>query len=100
MIQFVVGILLSFVTGGMSIIGGCRGANSGDCVSNAFVSLILIILVAVCYAILLGVGYIAQERRSPRLAMVLMGLEAVAVLVFALDAKHAPDPITLLTNIV
>jgi hypothetical protein len=100
MVQFVMGILLSFVTGGISIFVGCHGQGAGDCVSNTFVSLILIILIAVGYGVLLGVGYLAQERRSPRLALTLMALEALAVLIFAFDAKHAPDPVTLLANII
>ena len=100
MIQFVVGILLSFVTGGISVFVGCHNQTAGDCISNTFVSLVLIILIAVGYAILLAVGYLAQERRSTQLAMVLMGLEAFAVLIFAFDAKHAPDPVTFIANLV
>jgi len=100
MIQLVVGILLGFVTGGISIFAGCHNQSAGDCVSNTFVSLVLIILIAIGYAVLLGVGYLTQERRSPRLALTLMGLEALAALIFAFDAKHAPDPITLIANLI
>ena len=97
-VQFIVGAGLSFINGLASIISGCHGANSADCVSNAFVSLILIILTIVAFGFLLGLGYVAQDRRSSRLALVLIGCEAFAVLIFLFDAKHAPGLVDKTTN--
>lgn len=97
-VQFIIGAGLSFINGVASIASGCRGANGADCVSNAFVSLILIILVIAAYGFLLGLGYVAQDRRSSRLALFLMGCEAFAILIFLFDAKHAPGLVDKITN--
>lgn len=98
LVQFIVGTGLTFLNGGASIISGCT--NGADCVSNAFVSLLLIILVIACYATLLGLGYVAQEKRSSRLALLLIGAEAFAALIFLFDAKQAPAIIDKGTNFV
>src|SRR5690348_6565484 len=90
-IQFIIGTTLSFMSGGASIVSGCRGNSGADCATNAFVSLILIIMTVVAYTFVLGLGYVAQERRSSRLAYSLIAAEAFALLIFLFDAKHAPD---------
>lgn len=95
--QFIVGTLLTFITGVVAIIQGCRTGN--ECVSNAFVSLILVLFVVGGYILLLIVGYLAQERRSSKLALLLIGLEAIASIIFLFDAKQAPDLIDRLINI-
>ena len=97
-VQFIIGAGLSFVSGVASIIGGCRDVSGADCVSNAFVSLILIILTVVAFSFLLGLGYVAQERRSNRLALILIGCEAFAMLIFLFDARQSPAVVDKLTN--
>lgn len=99
-IQFVIGVFLSFISGGISIIADCRGTSSGECISNAFVSLILIILVVLWLGFLLVLGYATQDRRSSRLALVLMGAESLTALIYLFDAKHSPDIFSGLMNLV
>lgn len=99
-VQFIVGAGLSFINGVASIISGCHNANSADCVSNAFVSLILIILTIAAFGFLLGLGYVAQDRRSSRMALFLIGCEVFAMVIFLFDAKHAPSLVDKITNIV
>src|SRR6185312_6035667 len=91
LVQFIIGTALTFLTGAASIVSGCRTSAGADCVGNTFVSLLLIIIVIVCYGFLLGVGYFAQEKRSSRLALLLIGSEAVAALIFLFDARQAPS---------
>jgi len=98
--QFIITSALSFVNGGASIISGCRSSTTADCVSNALVSLILIILIVIALGFLLLLGYIAQERRSTNLARLLMGFEASAALIFLFDAKQSPGVIDRLTNLI
>ncbi len=98
-VQFILGAGLSFISGGSSIIVSCRGSNGVDCVTNAFVSLVLVLLTIVAYGALLGVGYFAQERRDARLAAVLIGAEVGACIIFLFDARHAPDLIDRAINI-
>jgi len=98
LVQFVVGTALTFLTGLASIISGCRTSTGADCVGNTFVSLLLIIMVVVGYGFLLGVGYFAQDKRSSKLALLLIGSEAVAALIFLFDARQAPGLIDKFTN--
>lgn len=100
LVQFLVGTALTFLTGATSIIGGCRSGGGADCVSNAFVSLLFVILVVVVYGFLFGLGYVAQERRSSRLALLLIGAEAFAALIFLFDARQAPGLVDKATNAV
>jgi hypothetical protein len=97
-IQFIIGAGLSFVSGVASIISGCHQTAGADCVSNAFVSLLLIIFTIFAYGFLLGLGFVAQDRRSSRLAFMLIGVEAFAMLVFLFDAKQSPAAIDKITN--
>lgn len=99
LVQFIVGAVLSFVNGGASIIGSCVRSTTADCVSNALVSLILIIMTALAFGALWGLGYLAQERRSARLALLLIGCEGFAALVFIFDAKQSPAIVDRLTNV-
>lgn len=98
LVQFIIGTALTFLTGVAAIIGGCRSSGGADCVSNTFVSLLFVIMVVAVYGFLLGVGYVAQERRSSRLALLLMGTEAFAALIFLFDARQSPSLIDKITN--
>lgn len=99
-IQFVVGVFLSIISGAVSVIGDCIGTSSGECISNAFVSLILIIILVFWLGFLLALGYVTQDRRSPRLAMLLIGAEGLSALIYLFDTMHSPDIISRLTNLV
>jgi hypothetical protein len=100
LVQFVVGTALGFLGAVVSIISGCRGHSGVDCASNSLVSLVLIILTVGALGVLLGLGYVAQERRSSRLALALIGAEALAALIFIFDAKQSPGLLDRLTNLV
>lgn len=100
LLQFIVGTAFTFLTGAASIIGGCTGAAGADCVSDAFVSLLFVILVVAMYGFFLALGYVAQERRSSRLALLLITTEAFAALIFLFDARQSPGLIDKTTNAV
>jgi len=98
LVQFAVIAGLSFINGLASIISGCHSGATADCITNAFVSLVLIIMLIVGLGILLALGYAAQARRSARLAYILMAAEAFAAFIFLFDAKQTPSIIERLTN--
>lgn len=100
MAQLIIGTAMSFVGGVASIISDCRTQGGADCVSNAFVSLVLVILTVCVYMFLLGLGYTAQERRSRRLAKLLILAEAVVALFYLFDTKQAPALIDRVTNFI
>ena len=98
-IQFMIGTLLTFITGANAV-ASCYALGNTDCVSNTFVSLLLVLLVIGGYGVLAGVGFLAQAQRSRRLALVLIGLEACAGIIFLFDAKQSPDLVDRLANLV
>ena len=99
LVQFIVGTVLALLSGGASILTGCVGASGADCVSNAFVSLLLVLFTVAGYGLLLAIGFWAQERRSPRLCLLLLAVEAGAAIIFLFDAKQAPDSIDRISNL-
>jgi hypothetical protein len=98
MVQFIVGAILTFLNSAISIISGCVGNSGTDCVSNTFVSLLLVILIVGAYGLLLTIGYIAQEKRSSSLALLLIAAQTFAALIFLFDARQTPMLIDKATN--
>jgi ABC-type dipeptide/oligopeptide/nickel transport system permease subunit len=100
LVQFIVTILLTFITSLISIISGCTGGLDAQCVSNALVSLVLIFLIIFALGFLLVLGYAAQERRSSRLAKLLIAAEFLAAFAYIYDAKQTPSALERITNLV
>lgn len=99
LIQFVTITLLNVGTGAVSIVSTCHDS-SGDCVSNLIVSLIFFLLVAVWFAAVWVLGYAAQERRSKRLAQILILVEVAIAIIALFNAKHHTDMLSLTTSLV
>jgi hypothetical protein len=99
LIQFACGTILAAINGGGSVIGECLHHSGADCATNTFVTLLFLIFTAGALAVLAILGYIAQERRSPRLAYILMAVEMGAALIYLFDAKQAPGLIDRITNL-
>jgi hypothetical protein len=86
LIQFIVLGLLNIANGLDSIVTTCHHAG-GDCVGNIFSSLIFYILTVGWFGAVLVVGYAAQERRSKRLAQLLIAAEGFIGLVALFNVK-------------
>ena len=99
LIQFAVVTILAFINQVTSIISTCL-KHDGDCVSNSLVSLILVILVALWLGFISALGYAAQDKRSRRLAQVLVGAEGLNVMISLFNAKHFPDTLGLITSVI
>ncbi len=100
LVQFIVTTALSFLNTIISIVNGCTSGVNADCISNTLVSLILIILIIFALGFLLVLGYAAQERRSSRLARVLIVLEVFAAFIYLYDTQHATSILERITNLV
>ncbi len=86
LIQF---ILLSFLTLGsqvVSVVTTCT-SEDGNCIGNLLTSVIFYILVAVVFGSIWLVGLWAQDRRSKRLAFMLLGIEGLIALVSLFSLK-------------
>lgn len=99
LIQFITLTLLGIPNTIVSIISTCHGDGT-DCVSNSIVSLIFFLLTAVWFGIVWMVAYLAQERRSKRLAWLLIVAELGTLLVAAhFNLPHDTNFLTKATSI-
>jgi len=98
LIQFIVLSFLNIATGLNSIITACR--HGDECVSNVLTSIIFYILVVIWFGAIWMLGYMAQDRRSRRLAQLLIAAELFIALIAVFNAKHHTDILGLCTSIV
>lgn len=99
LIQFILLSFLGIANGLNSVVTTCRH-DGGDCVSNLLVSLIFFILTALWFAAVWVLGYTAQERRSRRLAQLLIIAELLIAMVAFFNAKHHTDILSLVTSLI
>jgi|SRR5665213_3460880 len=99
LIQFITLSFLGMANGGNSVVTTCRHDGT-NCVSNLIVSLIFFILTVVWFGAVWLLGYTAQERRSRRLAQLLIAAEAFIGLIAFFNAKHHTDALGLFTSLV
>jgi hypothetical protein len=99
LVQFAVVVILALANGGVSIISTCV-KNGGDCVSNSLVSLLVIILQAFWLGFISVVGYGAQDRRSKRLAQLLIGFEGINAIIALFNARHFANILGLITSLI
>jgi hypothetical protein len=97
LVQFIVLSLLSLVNSLNSIIGTCIH-QSGQCVENMIPSILLFILIAFWFACVWVLGYAAQDRRSRKLAVALMGAEFLVAIVALFSIKHHSDWLSAVTS--
>jgi len=74
LIQFLAMTILGVPNTIVSIVTTCHSDGS-NCVSNSIVTLLFFLLTAFWFGIILGLGYYAQHKRSPKLAWLLIGCE-------------------------
>jgi len=86
LIQFLVLSLFTLASQVDSIVTTCRKDGS-NCISNLITSIILYILVAVALGTIWLIGYSAQQRRSRRLAQLLICVEGLIFLIALLSIK-------------
>jgi uncharacterized membrane protein len=99
LIQFITLSLLGLANGANSVVTTCRH-DSTNCISNLIVSLIFFILTAAWFGAIWILGYTAQERRSRRLAQLLIAAEAFIALIALFNARHNTDILGLATSLI
>lgn len=98
LIQFIVLSLLNIANQINQTVTACR--HEGQCVSNAILATIFYLLVVGWFAAVWALGYMAQERRSKRLAQLLICAEGLIALIAAFNARHHTDLLSLFTSLV
>lgn len=96
--QFITISFLGIANGLYSIISTCIAHD--ECISNALVSIIYFLLIAIWFGFLWVLSYTAQERRSRKLIYMLIAAEGLVALVALFNAKHHPDILGLITSVV
>jgi len=98
LVQFIVLSFLNIADEINQAVTACR--HDGECLSNTILSVIFYLLVVSWFAAIWALGYIAQDRRSKRLAQLLICAEALIALIAFFNAKHHTDILSLFTSIV
>ncbi|MBC7708060.1 hypothetical protein H7Y63_02455 [Polaromonas sp.] len=98
LIQFITLSLLGIANGLDSVITTC-GNNRNNCVSNLLVSTVFFLLTVGWFAGIWLVGYAAQDRRSRKLALILIAMELVVLLVATFNARHHTNLISFITSV-
>lgn len=70
-----------------------------DCLFNAITSILFFILTALWFGAIWVLGYAAEERRSHRLAYVLIAVEGLVLLVATFNAQNHPNTLSLITSL-
>ncbi len=99
LIQFVLLTFLNIATGLSSVVSECH-KDSTNCVSNLLVSLIFFLLISVWFGFIWILGFAAQDRRSKRLARVLIVAEVFIALIALFNAKHHTSVLSLATSLI
>lgn len=87
LIQFITISLLNVINGVGSIVTDCS-RNGADCVWNTFATFVYILLIVSWFGGLWVLGYATQDRRSRRLAQLLILGETAVVVISLFNAKH------------
>jgi hypothetical protein len=98
LIQLGVVTLLGLINQVAAIISSCV-SDASQCVEDSFVSLVFVILLGLWLGIVSTIGYAAQEKRSRKLAILLMACEFLILMVAVFNAKHTTNFFERLTSL-
>lgn len=98
LIQFITASLLSFANQVNSSVTTCRAGE--DCIVNILLAIMFFVLTALWFGAVWVLGYFAQERRSRKLAFLLIGAESLIALIALFNAQHYTDALGLATSVI
>lgn len=98
LIQFIGLSLLSIINSIIAGIETCREQGS-ECVNNTVATFVLFVIIVLIFGFIWVLGYAAQERRSHRLAYLLILIEAGVVFIAVFTVKHPTDVLELITGL-
>lgn len=97
LIQFIAMAVLNFLNGIGNSIQGCT--DGSGCMGSITINLLFFIIVSMWFGVLAVFGYAAQDRRSRRIAQLLLSAELLVLLVALFDARHYPNILGLITSL-
>jgi hypothetical protein len=96
-VQFALLSILNIIGGIGGVIPDCR-ANGGDCVWSTFAEFIYVLLIIGWFAFLWVLGYTAQDRRSRKLALILIAAEGLITIISYYNLKHGHGTLSRITS--
>ena len=97
LIQFVVVSLFSLLNGFDSVISTCS-SRANNCVSNMLATTLLFLLTSFVFGAIWVLGFTVQDRRSRRLASLLIAIEAMVFLIASFNANNHRNLLSLLAS--
>jgi len=88
--------LLNIGTAASSTVHACR--TDTDCLGSVLINFIFYVVLIGWFLFLCVLGFAAQQRRSKRLAQILIMAEGLVALVALFDAKHHNNFLELFTS--
>lgn len=99
LIQFGVVTLLGLMNQIIAIVKSCLNDVS-ECVGDSLVALIFVVMLAFWLGVVSVIGYAAQDKRSRKLAILLIGCEFLILGVAIFNAKHGTILLERLTSLI
>lgn len=96
-VQFIAMSTLYFTINLGSIVATCTNG-SNECLSNTISSITLSIIVVFAFALVWILGYLVQNLRSHRLAIMLIVIELGILVIEIFDAHNSTSVISLITS--
>ncbi len=99
-IQFIVMTILNLIAAFSKSIHQCT-VNAGTCAGNVVLYVLYFIFLTVGFGVVWAIGFAAQDRRSRRLAQLLILIELGVLMVSLFDFQHAnPSLFSQASNII
>jgi hypothetical protein len=86
MIQFIVIGMLNLLSMFYLSVDGC--VEGDDCVTNAFLNIVVFVMIGIGLMFIATLGYAAQHKRSKRLSQLLIAVEGFVALVSLFSFQH------------
>ena len=98
-VQFIIISLLNIATQITSAVTVCH-AKKDSCLTSTFSSTGYFMAIVLWFGIIWMIGYMAQQRRSRKLSICLIGAEFLVFIVAISNARHHTDILGLVTSII
>lgn len=99
LVQLGVMTVLNVINGFHSSIQQCTTSDTNNCVESIILAMLYFMVLTAWFAFLWILGAAAQDRRSRRMAVVLLGAEGLVILVALFNARNHNDILGLITSL-
>ncbi len=100
LIQLGIMTLLNVLNGFHSAIQQCVTTDANNCIESIILSMLYFMVITAWFAFIWILGAAAQDRRSRRMAIILLGAEGLVLLVALFNAHNHNDLLGLFTSLV